>query len=141
MSEGPKSGSRAAGLTIASGIVDRDGDRRVTSKDVDHLHARGVAPRFGIDKALFGDSLQRAVLSRPIVLPMVIERPAVPVIEVHRPKVDEVEAALHRALLERFELPRGHLSERGDKAPELDVHYALALQCTENRLGLECGNL
>src|SRR2546428_761863 len=121
MSEGPKSGSSAAGLTIASGIVDRDGDRGIAPEDVDHLHAGGVAAFFWVDVGLSRDRLEGAILPGKIVLPMMIEGPAVAIVEVHSPEIDEVEATLHCTLLERLEFLGGDFRQRGDEALELDV--------------------
>src|SRR2546425_5525508 len=112
MSEGPKSGSSAAGLTIASGIVDGDGDRRVAPEDVDHLHAGGVAALLRVEIGLFRDRLEGAVLPGTVVLPVMVEGSAVAIAEVHSPEVDEIKAALHCTLLERLKLLSGHFRQR-----------------------------
>src|SRR5437016_4154658 len=100
MSEGPNSGSRAVGLITGSLIVNRHADRGVAAEDIHDFDASRVSTFFWIRIVLLGNGSKRAILARPVVLPMMVERAAVAVVKIHRPKVDEIEAALDRSLLE-----------------------------------------
>ncbi len=61
-------------------------------------------------------------------------------VEIDRPEVDKIHAALHRPLLQRFQLLTGHLGQRRQEFRQFDIHRPLPTRFAQDRLRLEYGH-